>query len=257
MFSWADLSTSNPAAAKTFYATLFGWQFRNFPAGEGQVYSMAQIDGENVAALYAQPPGKVERAIPPHWTCYHTVDDIDARAKRVSQLGGKLVAPPFDVFDAGRMCVLSEPAGALSALWQPLKRIGATMMGEHGTLGWAELLTRTPEASERFQCQLHGFKTQKMPLAGADGQYTIFTIGGRPSCGMVAMPENYPPQVPSHWRPYFNVDDCDAIVKTAITAGGTLMGPILEMPNVGRFAVLKDPQGAVFEVIHSETQQSH
>lgn len=255
MFSWADLSTSEPETAKAFYTTLFGWHFEDYPAGEGRVYSMARIDNEDVAALYAQSENDRDKRIPSHWTCYHSVDDIEAQAKRVSLCGGKLLAPPFDVFDAGKMCVLSEPSGAVSALWQPQKRIGATLMGEHGTIGWAELLSRDPDASKRFLSELHGFKALEMPLTGEARPYTVFSIGEKPSCGLLAMPEGVPPEVPSHWRPYFNVDDCDATIQAALAAGGKQISPVVEVPNVGRFAALQDPQGAIFEVIRPTSQK--
>src|SRR4051812_34934630 len=98
-FSWAELATSDAAAAKAFYTTLFGWSYDDRPLGDGQVYSMAQRDGSNVAALF-------DSEQPPHWNCYVTVASADDTAAKAGELGANVVAEPFDVFTAGRMAVV-------------------------------------------------------------------------------------------------------------------------------------------------------
>ena len=89
-FSWAELVTSDAGAAKGFYTQLFGWEYDDNPAGEGQIYSMAKRDGHSVAALY---PGDQ----PPHWNCYVTVASADETAQKAQDAGGSIMAEPFDV----------------------------------------------------------------------------------------------------------------------------------------------------------------
>jgi predicted enzyme related to lactoylglutathione lyase len=250
MFSWADLATTHPDVAKKFYGSLFGWAFDDQPAGPGVVYSMARVDGESAAALFTQPDDEKHLGIPPHWTCYFTVKSADEKAKQIDALGGKVLVPPFDVFQFGRMCVLADPSGAMCALWEPKQHIGATIMGEHGTLGWADLHTRDVDRAGAFHTKLHGFTSDTMPMPA--GSYTVFNVGDKPSCGMLAMPEQVPAQVPSYWVPYFNVSDCDATVEKAKAAGGRALSPPMDIAGVGRFATLADPQGAPFAVIRGE-----
>ena len=76
-FSWADLSTTDPDAAKSFFAGLFGWECEDMPAGEGMTYTMCRIDGKNVAAISAQMEMEREQGIPPHFNSYITAHDLD------------------------------------------------------------------------------------------------------------------------------------------------------------------------------------
>ena len=140
---WVDLATTDQAAAKSFYGELFGWSYEDMPMDEAghRRYSMASLGGSYAAAIYTQQDEQRQMGIPPHWSVHLTVDDVDAAAGRVSELGGSLLMEPFDVFESGRMAVLSDPAGAAVALWQPRKHIGAGVKYEPGAMAWCELMT--------------------------------------------------------------------------------------------------------------------
>src|SRR4051812_49239985 len=166
-FSWAELATSDAEAAKTFYTALFGWDYDDQPIGDGPVYSMAQRDGKSVAALF-------DSEQPPHWNCYVTVESADAAAARAGELGANVMAPPFDVFTAGRMTVISDPTGAVLSLWEPRDSIGAYRVNEPGALTWNDLLTPDPAASAQFYGDLLGWTTEEIP--NADG-YRVISNG--------------------------------------------------------------------------------
>jgi uncharacterized protein len=114
-FSWSDLQTDDLDRAKSFYADLLGWSYEDIPIGDGAVYSMAKVAGRSVAGLGVRQSDE----IPPLWNCYVTVDDADAVAARAGELGASILAPPFDVFDAGRMSAFADPQGAILSIWQP------------------------------------------------------------------------------------------------------------------------------------------
>ena len=86
---WADLGTTDVAAAKAFYAALAGWTFRDMPIGPGQVYSMAQIGGKDVCAIYKQMDDQAKMGVPPHWQPYIAVDSADAACSRAAAAGGR------------------------------------------------------------------------------------------------------------------------------------------------------------------------
>lgn len=247
MFSWADLSTPNTTAAKKFYTSLFRWEYDHDAAGPEVNYAVAKVGDERAAALYKQGKEETKAGIPPHWNCYFTVEDIADASKKVKRAGGQLFCPPFEVFDSGRMCILGEPADAVCALWQPGAQIGATVMGEHGALGWAELQSRDPDSSLGFLVKLFGFQAETMETP--NGDYTVFRVDGKPSCGMLEMSEALAEELPSLWVPYFNVDDCDVAVAAAVLGGGKQLGQALNIPQLGRCATLMDPQGATFAVV--------
>ena len=80
-FSWAELATSDPQAAKKFYTGLFGWSIKDNPMGEGFVYTLLQIGGKDVAALYQLMKEQAEQGVPPNWMCYVAVENADETAK--------------------------------------------------------------------------------------------------------------------------------------------------------------------------------
>jgi len=148
--SWTDLSTSDQAAAKSFYGDLFGWSFNDLPVGDGVVYSMATLKGDNVAAISPQQPEQVTAGVPPHWQMYVTVADVDASSALVEGAGGTVHVPPFDVMDAGRMAVIKDPAGAFLMLWTPTNNIGAGRVNEPGAFTWSELVATPNDRTASF-----------------------------------------------------------------------------------------------------------
>ena len=237
-FSWVDLQTDDLDGAKQFYGALLGWSYDDIPIGEGSVYSMAQVQGHNVAGLGERQ----DESIPPHWNCYVTVADVDASAARAAELGANILAPPFDVFDAGRMSAFADPQGAVLSIWQAKESIGARLVNAVGALTWNDLVTPDVEASSAFYSALFGWEIAEVP--GSDGQYWSITNGGRLNGGLLPIIEGGHPA----WNLYFACEDVDATVAKANEFGGeTFMGP-MDVPNGSRFAILRDPSGAVFSV---------
>ena len=160
--------------------------------------------------------------------------------------GGTLVKEPFDVMDVGRMAIIQDPTGAVLEVWEPKKHIGAKILNEPGALCWSELTTRDPKAAEAFYTKLFGW-TSKDSSGDAGGmQYTEFNNQGQPGVGMLTMPAEMPAHVPSYWMPYFQVADCDASTAKATGLGAKVMVPPKDISKTGRFAILGDPQGAMF-----------
>jgi predicted enzyme related to lactoylglutathione lyase len=248
-FSWPELATTDQKAGVSFYRSLFGWDVNEQPIGPSEMYSMFQMRGKEVAAAYTMRPEERQTGAPPHWNAYVTVESADEAAKRAQELGGKVFAPAFDVMDAGRMAVLQDPTGAVFQVWEPKKSIGAKILDEPGALCWTELATRDTKGARKFYTQLFGWSAKESSAdAGAGMEYTEFSVQGKPGIGMMSMPAQVPAQVPAYWMPYFQVTDCDASASKAKELGGSLMVPPTDLPNVGRFAVVSDPQGATFAI---------
>ena len=242
--SWVDLATSDQAAAKEFYGGLFGWQYEDMPAGEGVVYSMAKLRGLSAAAISPQQADEAAQGVPPHWNVYVTVADVDATAGNVGDAGGTLLAPPFDVFDAGRMAVIADPTGAALCLWQAGTNIGAEVVNELGAMTWADVATADAAAGQAFYETLLGWRFDQM---SEEPPYWVIWNGERTNGGMTVPP----PGVPPNWFPYFVVADVDAAMGAAQAAGGQpFIGPI-DVP-AGRFALIQDPQGAPFGILAGE-----
>jgi hypothetical protein len=239
-FCWAEVGTTDPEAGKRFYESLFGWAGQDFPMPDGGVYTLLRLRGADVAGLYKL----TESGVPPHWMVYVCVDSADDAVKKARSLGGKVIAPPFDVMDMGRTAVLQDPTGAVFAVWQPGTHRGVGHIDEPGTMCWWELLTRDPAAAKPFYQGLFGWGEHTAPMGGS--LYTSFLNGEKPVGGMTT-PDGT--DTPSHWMIYFSVADCDKSAEHAKGIGATVLVPPTDVPTVGRFAMLQDPQGTTFSII--------
>ena len=237
-FSWTDLATTDPDAAKAFYAALFGWQAEDMPV-PGGYYSMQRKDGKDVAAIAAQPPAQRDAGVPPAWQSYVTVASADAAAQRAGELGGAVHAPAFDVIEAGRMAVIQDPQGAFFMVWEPKNHIGASLVNAPGALCWNELAAADLDTAPDFYAGLFGWRTEA--YEGGPMRYLTIKNGDKANGGM----RETQPQEPPHWLVYFAVDDTDvSVAKVSELGGATIAGPF-EMA-MARMAVVSDPQGAVF-----------
>ena len=113
-FVWNELMSRDFAKAKSFYTTLFGWSSRDMDMGPGGTYTIWTKDGKDLGGgmqISAQMGG-----VPSHWLAYVAVDDVDASARKVTELGGKVHVPPMDIPNVGRFAVIEDPAGAQIAM---------------------------------------------------------------------------------------------------------------------------------------------
>jgi predicted enzyme related to lactoylglutathione lyase len=244
---WVELSTTDPGAAKRFYTELFGWDAHDDPIPGGGVYTMLRLGGGNVGALYGEPEELRARRTPPHWLAYVTVASATEATQRASALGGTIVTAGCEVGDLGTMAALQDPAGATIAVWQPNRAHGADFRdGRPGSACWIELATNDPAAARRFYSGLHGWTAVEQQFGSLP--YTQFMLGEEPAAGMYRMPPEMD-GVPPSWTVYFSVVDCDRSVEHASRMRATVSVPPTDIPTVGRFAMLTDPQGAAFAVI--------
>jgi predicted enzyme related to lactoylglutathione lyase len=215
--------------------------------GPTEVYSTLQMRGKPVGAAYTMRAEERQMGLPPHWNSYVTVANADEATKKAASLGAKVLAPPFDVMEHGRMAVLQDPTGAVFQVWQPNKHVGAMILNEPGALCWTELTTTDTKAAEKFYTGLFGWGV-KHGAPGAPMEYTEFSVNGQPSIGMMAKPADMPAHIPSYWMPYFQVANTDDSAAKIKSLGGSVMVGPQDIPGTGRFAIGSDPQGAMFAV---------
>jgi predicted enzyme related to lactoylglutathione lyase len=240
---WLDLSVPDQRAALDFYGDLFGWQGEPGPPETGG-YAICTLRGKPVAGIMTAmaPPGSPTP--PTAWTTYLATADVDAAVRAVSEGGGTVIAPAMDVMEQGRMAVAADPSGAVFGLWQARDFTGSLIVNEPGAVIWSELATPDPRATAPFYVPL-GITSGPMP--GAEG-FLALSVEGR-MIGSARGQQDDPPGTPPHWLTYFMVDDTDSTVDALVRAGGTVLAPPFDM-IAGRMAVVADPQGAVFALIH-------
>jgi hypothetical protein len=258
---WIDTSQPDPDAAASFYKDLFGWDVENvMPPDSPGKYFIGRIGGGDVAGIGSQPEGAPPMAM---WNTYVRVDSADDTAKKVEAAGGQVVMEPFDVMDAGRMGVFSDPEGAIFCAWQPNQHKGAQVVNEHGSLNFNTLHTHDVEAATAFYGEVFGWYL--LDLGGGGGGFFALSAygdhleelnpGNRKRMTEMGVSEGFADVVaatapitddtPVHWSITFAVDDADATAAKATELGGKVIVAPFDAPWV-RMTVLSDPQGASF-----------
>ena len=141
------------------------------------------------------------------------------------------------------MAMIADASGAAVGVWQPARHRGAELDNEPGALAWNQLHTRDRDGAAAFYGQVFGW------TVGDFGGMGIFNLGENGIGGLADVPPGTPDEVPAFWMTVFGTDDADATAAKAEELGGAVMAPPADIPDVGRFAVLTDPQGVAFGVI--------
>lgn len=251
-FCWMELMTTDSAITKKFYGDLLGWTYKDDDLGDGRTYTTALLDGKIVAAMHMPDEHQKKLGIPPHWGTYVAVSSVDETAAKASKLGAKLFVDPTDAGPYGRLAVIQDPTGAFLAFWQPNSHQGLQVKDVPNSFCWTELMTSDIDAAGTFYIKLFDWKTQTADFGGTF--YTTFMTGEIPAGGMIQTKKEWG-DVPNNWMPYLAVDDCDKIVEQARNSGGDVVVPAMDIPRVGRMAVITDPLGAAVGVIKLEMPQ--
>jgi uncharacterized protein len=242
----------DPQAAAAFYSDLLGWETEDLmPEDHPGSYVLGRVRGRHAAAIVSEhgAPAPPE----PVWTTLIWVESADETAAKAAELGGTVIAQPFDSPGGGRQAVLADPAGAVFSVWEPRERRGAEVVNEPGAWSMSGLSTSDPEGAKRFYTQLFGWDTRSFVMGGAE--ITMFTVpgyvGGEPHQPVprdvvaVMIPSSAGEDAPAAWTVDFWVADVDAAVSKLSEAGGEVVAPPNDMGGTGlRQAVVRDPQGA-------------
>jgi predicted enzyme related to lactoylglutathione lyase len=241
-FCWADLGAPDVAGAKKFYRSVLGLEAQDIPMGPGQCYSLLQIKGKDVCALYPMMPE--QRGRPPAWVPYIAVTSVDRTLKKVTAAGGKVCVGPVEAMKAGRMAVVQDPQGAVFALWQARAHKGSKVKGVPGSICWRDLSTSDRPAAAKFYGKVFGWKLETQDFSG--NSYYLFKQGKKGVGGM--WPHPLPKHLPA-WFTYWVVESCaKAVTKAKRLGGKVILGPIT-VPKTCTFAIVRDDQGAAFGVL--------
>lgn len=252
--NWVELATPDLAAAREFYAALFGWTYVDGgTAPDGGSRLLAQVDGGAVGALVqGESRG---------WYSYVLVDGVEETAERVRAAGGRVLGSPADV-EQGRVLAFTDPEGAELRAWEPRGRRGADVVNSHGSVNFNDLHTRDVAAAAEFYAAVFGWRVldlgggMQMWALGAYGDHLEErSPGTREAYAAMGGPTGFEDVVasigsldgdhPAYWGVTFGVDDADACAARAAELGGRVLAGPFDAPWM-RLAVLQDPQGASF-----------
>jgi uncharacterized protein len=239
-FVWHEQVSSDPKQARDFYTQLFGWGTEVFKPGEID-YTMISSGGQTHGGFSKA----MEGAPPPHWLSHVHVENVEETIEKAKSAGGKLAAGPFEMGEVGRIAILADPQGAYISVYQP-EQDGPVA---EGVFVWDELGTTDVDDAQRFYEQVFGWTTADM---GSEyGGYKVFNRGDTGIAGVMTLPDT---SMPPYWQPYVAVEDPDRTTEKAKELGASALMEPMDVPKVGRLAVLRDPQGATFGIIKPDPE---
>jgi predicted enzyme related to lactoylglutathione lyase len=244
-FSWYELMTSDTGAAADFYAKVVGWTPQSMASGDNPMpYTVFNTAEGGVAGLMQTPPEA--GGMPPAWTGYVSVDDVDAYAKKFEAAGGVVHRPPSDIPGVGRFAVVGDPQGAALCLFKPADGSAPPPAGDGpGYPSWRELMAGDGPAAADFYAGMFGWQKSAGHDMGPMGVYQLMAYDGQDRMGIMTKP----PQVPvPHWGFYFRVDAAGAAAERVTAAGGTVVNGPMQVPTGDWIVQAQDPQGAFFNV---------
>ena len=253
---WVDASYKEPERVLPFYRGLFGWT-------SSRRWRPRVSGSSSRRSAVAAPPGSVNcRQFTRRCRPGTRMSPSRARTKRsakVQAAGGEVLAPAFDVVDAGRMAIL-KPAGAVFCVWQAGRTKGAKVVNEHGAVNFNTLHTHDLDAAKKFYGEVFGWTTLSLggaefwTLAGYGDYLETIVPGMRKGAAemgaagfedVVAVLEPLKDGEQPHWHVTFAVNDADVAAAEAPKLGGKVLVPPLDAPYV-RLTVLADPEGTPF-----------
>ncbi|MDQ0321854.1 putative enzyme related to lactoylglutathione lyase [Pararhizobium capsulatum DSM 1112] len=248
-FVWYELMTTDTGAAKAFYTEVTGWSAKDSGMPGVDYTLFCAPSGEQVAGLMTMPESASKTNIPPAWLGYIAVHDVDGSAAEVTSNGGTVHRAPDDIPGVGRFAVVSDPHGAVFALFRGLE--GDTPptapMGTPGFIGWNELMAGDLETDFTFYSALFGWNKGEGMDMGSMGVYQIFGKGEAMFGGMMTKPATVP--APPFWTFYIGVDAIDAAIERLTKAGGKVINGPMEVPGGAWIVQAMDPQGAGFALL--------
>ena len=250
-FCWYDLMTLDPTSAKRFYSALFNWKVEPFAqASVDQPYDLLVVGGNMLGGVSKLSEQQRSMGIPSNWLPAVHVNNLDESASKATSLGGRVVVAPMDIPETGRYAVITDPQGAMIALFEANGPFGGfDGTPEMGRPSWHELMTTDYRRAFEFYSALFGWEKIEEVDMGPLGMYFEYGMKGKMFGGMY----NRPPEMGGmhpFWLPYFHVKDVETSTEAAKRAGATVQNGPMEVPGGSWIVVMGDPQGAAF-AMHS------
>lgn len=252
---WFELASRDPEASAAFHAAVFGWRCSRMDMGAMGAYHFFRNGTGTVGAMRQWSAEAANAGVPPAWTIYFAVVDLDRATAQVTALGGRILAGPHEIAGQGRMLLIADPTGATCCLWQPTAgAAGDFTMMEPDAIGWIELATRDSGAAGGFYRELLDWDWQRSDLPGPV-PYDEIVIENTRYGGMMQMTAEWG-DLPSHWSVYVVVTDLDATLARCAASGGKVCVPAFDCPGVGRIARIDEPGGAGAYLIQPEAHDT-
>jgi predicted enzyme related to lactoylglutathione lyase len=239
-----ELTTPDTTAAERFYTQLLGWTTERYDM-QGMPYTMWSAGGRSFGGMTPLQDEQKKMGVPPNWTGYVGVENVDAAVNRCRELGGQVHLPGTDIPNMGRFAILADPDGAAFAVYGESPAPPPAGEPPKPAVDWHELMTSDLDKAWAFYEQMFGWsKTEAMDMGPEMGVYQMFGKGGNTIGGMMRRNNEVPH---SFWGYYFHTDDVTATAEKARSLGAQHIHTT-EVPGGTWVSIFTDPQGAYFGI---------
>lgn len=248
---WYELMTPDPDAVRAFYRAALGWEIAAGGAAVGSggndYRAIQRSDGGMAGGVLALSADMLGNGASPGWLPYFDVEDVDAAAAKITDLGGKVWMGPRSI-EVGRMAMVAGPQGAPFYVMDPVPPPGQPDAKSDvfkpkapGHCWWNELQTTDEPSATAFYKALFGWSAEQAMPMGDKGDYRFIEAGGEQIGAINPWMADY---MTLGWLPYFGVADIDA-AKAAVEANnGTVTRDVHQVPGGDFIFTANDPAGA-------------
>lgn len=249
---WYELITPDPEGAKRFYDAVVGWNIGPKLPGDMDYRMINRSDGGMAGGVLRLTEDMQRNGARPVWLGYVAVDDVDGTVAKIEARAGKVLMPPSDIPDVGRIAMVADPQGHPFYVMKPTPPAGDEKKESdvfsptaEQRVGWNELTTPDPAAARAFYGELFGWTSDEFMPMGELGEYRFFAHNGT-TIGAVCAP---PPGAPTGWLYYIRVPSISKSIEAVKAGGGTIAVGPHEVPGGDVIVIGADPQGAGFALV--------
>ena len=246
-FVWCEWMGQDVGGAVEFYRHVIGWDIAESDMA-GFPYNIASVGAYGVAGLFPTPPEAA--GSPPCWTGYIWVENVDTATERLKAAGGRVMRPPMDIPNVGRMAIVTDPQSAPFALFRDAggNPPPAPPPLTPGMPGWRELHAGEGASAFAFYAEQFGWREDRQLDMGPMGVYRIFDRDGEQGGVMSKAPQGPGPC----WLYYFMVDAADAAAARVKAMGGKVLHGPHEVPGGMWATQCADREGALFGTVATQ-----
>ncbi|NNN20656.1 MAG: VOC family protein [Acidimicrobiales bacterium] len=241
---WVDLWTSDVERSRSFYSQVFGWVAQD-PSPEFGGYFMFTKNGTPIAGGMGDMGDMKANNT---WKSYLSVTDISQTLELVKANGGTTMGEADVIANLGTQCVILDPNGATTGIWQADTFPGFVQINEHGTPSWFELFATDYKGEIDFYTKCFGWSVNEVSNTD-EFRYSVFVgpNGNDDLIGVMDASSFNPEGDSSFWSIYWEVDNVDETCKTVSALDGQILDGPTDTPY-GRIASVADPSGAKFKL---------
>ncbi|MEM8868168.1 MAG: VOC family protein [Verrucomicrobiota bacterium] len=245
-FIWADLFTTDPEKAASFYMKLFGWIQETDTESDIQRRILLK-NGQQVAGIVTYPDaGAATKNINSRWIGYIAVNDVEKTADASVEEGGRIFVRSRSAEKLGQLAIVTDPEGTYVGLLDNNSESAINnLWSNDDEWTWAQLFSKSPKDVLLFYRRVFGYEIKGDPRTVREDDYLLIS-GNTPRAGLVAIEAE---RERGGWLGFVRCADLNTKLKQVDLLGGSLVMAPITTDVSSKIAVIADPLGGIIGLI--------